>query len=93
MDECHECSLSSIADDTLSTGPRDDNPLAFGLLVLNGMDLAIEIIGATRHDALAIANIHLAARAQHVVRLHIDDETRSWFAGIRPFPTGMTKRR
>ena len=46
------------------------------------MDLAIEIIGATQHDALAIADIHLAARAQYVVRLHTDDETRSWFASI-----------
>jgi ribosomal protein S18 acetylase RimI-like enzyme len=46
------------------------------------MDLAIEIIGATRDDALAIADIHLAARAQYVVRLHTDDETRSWFASI-----------
>ena len=53
------------------------------------MDLAIEMIGATRDDALAIADIHLAARArEHVVRLHTDDETRSWFAegivGNRP---------
>jgi hypothetical protein len=46
------------------------------------MDLAIEIIGATRDDALAIADIHLAARAQYVVRLHTDDETRTWFASI-----------
>ena len=46
------------------------------------MDLAIEIIGATRDDALAIADIHLAARAQYVARLHTDDETRSWFASI-----------
>ena len=46
------------------------------------MDLTIEIIGATRDDALAIADIHLAARAQYVVRLHTDDETRSWFASI-----------
>jgi hypothetical protein len=30
-------------------------PISFGLLVLNGEDLAIEIIGATRDDALAIA--------------------------------------
>ena len=42
----------------------------------------MEIIGATGDDALAIADIHLAARAQYVVRLHTDDETRSWFASI-----------
>jgi hypothetical protein len=46
------------------------------------MDLAIEIIGATRDDALAIADIHLAARAQYVTPRHTDDETRSWFASI-----------
>lgn len=34
--------------------------LSFRLLVLDGMDVAIEIIGATRDDALAIADIHLA---------------------------------
>jgi hypothetical protein len=59
------------------------------------MDLAIEIIGATRDDASAIADIHLAARAQYVVRLHTDDETRSWFAslvGHRPSAWWLARR-
>jgi ribosomal protein S18 acetylase RimI-like enzyme len=46
------------------------------------MDLAIEIVEATRADAPAIADIHLAARGQYVVRRHSDDETRGWFASI-----------
>jgi GNAT superfamily N-acetyltransferase len=31
---------------------------------------------------LAIADIHLATRAKYVVRLHTDDETRSWFGSV-----------
>jgi ribosomal protein S18 acetylase RimI-like enzyme len=46
------------------------------------MDLAIEIMEATRDDAPVIADIHLRARATYVARLHTDDETRGWFAGI-----------
>jgi ribosomal protein S18 acetylase RimI-like enzyme len=39
-------------------------------------------VEATSDDAPAIADIHLAARAEYVVRLHTDDETRDWFASI-----------
>ena len=45
------------------------------------MDLAIEIIEATRDDAPALADIHLTARAPYVAWLHTNDETRGWFAG------------
>lgn len=46
------------------------------------MHLAIEITEAIPDDAPAIADIHLAARAQFVGRRHTDDETRRWFASI-----------
>ncbi len=46
------------------------------------MDLAIEIMEAARDDAPAIADIHLAARAPFLARVHTEDETRAWFAGV-----------
>lgn len=46
------------------------------------MDFVIEIAEASPEDASAIADIHLAARAQFVGRRHSDDETRDWFASI-----------
>jgi len=48
------------------------------------MSAAIDIEEATADDAPALADIHLAARAEATPRLaraHTDDETRNWFAG------------
>lgn len=48
------------------------------------MNRAFEIVEATRHDAPAIAEIHLTARRvamPYLARPYTDDEMRAWFEG------------